>query len=73
MLSECVTAGSAAVDVLLVSNKTETKQHRFVQCLAKGGAVTVLGKSENLSRVKVDLSQVAVEVRKRLASPASQR
>jgi len=73
MLSECVTAGSAAVDVLLVSNKTETKQHRFVQCLAKGGAVTVLGESENLSRVKVDLSQVAVEVRKRLARPLSQR
>lgn len=73
MLSECVTAGSAAVDVLLVSNKTETKQHRFVQCLAKGGAVTVLGESENLSKVKVDLSQVAVEVRKRLARPVSQR
>ncbi len=73
MLSECVTAGSAAVDVLLVSNKTETKQHRFVRCLAKGGAVTVLGESESLSRVKVDLSQVAVAVQERLAKPSSQR
>ena len=41
--------------------------------LAKGGAVTVLGESENLSKVKVDLSQVAVEVRKGLARPVSQR
>ena len=73
MLSECVTAGSAAVDVLLVSNKTETKQHRFVQYLAKGGAVTVLGESESLSRVKVDLSQVAVALQERLAKPSSQR
>jgi len=73
MLSECVTAGSAAVDVLLVSKKTETKQHRFVQCLAKGDAVTVLGESESLSRVKIDLSQVAVAVQRILAKHSSQR
>ena len=71
MLSECVTAGSAAVDVLLVSNKAETKQHRFVRCLSKGGVVTVLGESQSLSRMKVDLSQVAVAVQECLAKPAS--
>ena len=71
MLSECVTAGSAAVDVLLVSNKAETKQHRFVRCLSKGGVVTVLGESQSLSRMKVDLSQVAVAVQECLAKPSS--
>ena len=67
MLSECVTAGSAAVDVLLVANKTEAKQHRFVQRLAKRGAVTVFGESDVLARAKVDLSEVATEVWERLA------
>ena len=71
MLSECVTAGSAAVDVLLVTNKNETKQHRFVRCLSKGGVVTVLGESQSLSRMKVDLSQVAVAVQECLAKPSS--
>ena len=71
MLSECVTAGSAAVDVLLVSNKIETKQHRFVRCLVKGGVVTVLGESQNPSRMKVSLNQVAVAVQECLAKPSS--
>jgi len=73
MLSECVTAGSAAVDVLLVSNKTEAKQHRFVQRLAKGGTVTVFGETDSLSREKVDLSQVAVAVQERLTKPPPRR
>ena len=67
MLSECVTAGSAAVDVLLVANKTEAKQHRFVRRLARPGAVTVFCEGDGLARAKVDLSEVATEVWERLA------
>jgi len=67
MLSECVTAGSAAVDVLLVANKTEAKQHRFVRRLARPGVVTVFCEGDGLARAKVDLSEVATEVWERLA------
>ena len=59
--------------MLLVSNKTEAKQHRFVQRLAKGGTVTVFGETDSLSREKVDLSQVAVAVQERLTKPPPRR
>ena len=71
MLSECVTAGSAAVDVLLVANKTEAKQHRFVRRLAKRGAVTVFGENDGLAKAKVDLSEVATEVWERFGGEES--
>jgi len=71
MLSECVTAGSAAVDVLQVASSIAAKQHRFVRCLAQRGAVTVFGESDDLAKLKVDLSQVANEVWKRLANEES--
>jgi len=72
MLSECITVGSAAVDVLLVSNKTEAKQHRFVQRLAKGGTVTVFGEGDGLAKAKVNLSEVVTEVWERLANPVGE-
>ena len=62
MLSECITAGSAAVDVLLVASETEAKQHHFVQRLAKRGAVKVPGGDGDLASVKIDLAQVAAEI-----------
>ena len=71
MLSECVTAGSAAVDVLLVANITEAKQHRFVRRLAKRGAVTVFGENDGLAKAKVDLSEVATEVWERFGGEES--
>ena len=67
MLSECVTAGSAAVDVLMVANRPEAKQHRFVERLAQRGAVTVFGGGDGLAKAKVDLAQVAAGVWERLA------
>ena len=71
MLSECVTAGSAAVDVLLVANRAEAKQHRFVRRLAGHGAAAVFGEGDGLAKAKVDLAQVTAGVRERLAGEES--
>ena len=67
MLSECVTAGTSSVDVLQVAKMTKAKQHRFVRFLADRGSVAIFGEGDGPAMEKVDLSEVAAQVRECLA------